>query len=65
MILDKRNIISMRMSSPSASKEELKEQLKVFTEIAEMSGYSVTQQTIDYYNDGSSSYHVVEVEGVK
>jgi len=62
MILDRKNVISMRMSSPSASDQELQEQLELFVEIAKEAGYVISNKFVDYSNEG---YNIVEVEGVK
>ena len=59
MVLDKKNILSMRMSSPTASEQELRDQLKTFTEVAEGSGFKVIKKWLDIKN------RVVEVEGAK
>ena len=58
----KNNFISMRMSSPISSGEELDAQLKLFVEVALNSGYTITKKVI---YDNTKGYHVVEVEGVK
>lgn len=58
----KNNLISMRMSSPVSSGEELDAQLKLFIEIATNSGYTVTKKVI---YDNTKGYNVVEVEGEK